>query len=234
VSDRRFWTDAENALLRAIYPHCHTADIAAWIGRTQGQCYQHAAALGLRKDAEYLASDTACRVSRSRRTAGMIANQFRPGLAPWNKGRSGAETGTGTHPNSRRTQFKADGSLRGAAQHNYVPIGSLRTSKDGYLERKVTDDHPVPTRRWVAVHRLVWEAANGPIPAGHIVRFKRGQKTTEVEQITTDRLECVTRVENMRRNSLHTIYPPEVAKLVQLRGALNRQINSRSKALEAA
>lgn len=75
-------------------------------------------------------------------------------------------------PNSG--QFKK-GTLNGAAAHNYVPVGSLRWSKDGYLERKVTDDPDlVPARRWVGEHRLMWEAAHGPIPDGHVVMFLDG------------------------------------------------------------
>jgi len=67
------------------------------------------------------------------------------------------------------------GTLNGAAARNYVPIGSLRWSKDGYLERKVTDDPSLwPARRWVGEHRLMWEAAHGPIPDGHVVVFLDG------------------------------------------------------------
>lgn len=216
-----------------MYPHCHTEDVAAWIGRTVGKCYQAAARLGLGKSAEYLASDTAARIKRGRQHPNMIASRFQAGLTPWNKGRDSRETGTGHHPNSRRTQFKADGSLRGAAQHNYQPIGSLRICADGYLERKVTDDHPVPARRWVAVHRLVWIEVRGAIPAGHIVRFRDGMKTTALEQITVDRLECITRAENARRNHPRS-RSPELAKLVQLKGAITRQVNRISREAQEA
>lgn len=223
---RKLWTPAEDALLCAMYPHCHTADVGAWVGRTQGQCYQHAAKLGLRKDADYLASDTACRVSRSRRTPGMIANQFKPGLSPWNKGTKGI---VGVQEACRATQFK-----KGAKPHTWVPVGTYRVSSESVLEQKLTDLPGPNTVRWFPVHRSLWQAAHGEIPAGHVVRFKPGQKTTVLEEITLDRLECVTRVENMRRNSVHTNYPPEIARLVQLRGALHRQINKAQKALEEA
>lgn len=123
--------------------------------------------------------------------------------------------------------------MSGRAQHNYVPIGSHRISKEGYLERKVTDDPAlVPARRWVAVHRLVWEAANGPIPKGHVVGFLAEKRTQIEAEITLDRLELIPRAELMRRNSLHTRLPKEVRQVVQLRGALNRMINRRAKAHE--
>jgi hypothetical protein len=231
VSDKRgFWTPVENALLRAMYPHCHTADVAAWLGRKVGPCYQHAAVLRLMKDAGYLASDTACRIQRGHQNPAMIASRIKPGTEPWNKGRKGL---TGVQEACRATQFKTG--RKPEDSRNYRPIGSLRITRDGILERKVTDDQSVyPARRWTPVARLVWEAEHGHIPEGHIVRFKPGMASTDPERITLDRLECVTRIENMQRNSVHTVYPPEVARLVQLRGALNRQINARTSALEPA
>lgn len=75
-------------------------------------------------------------------------------------------------PNSGQFQ---KGALNGAAARNYQPIGSLRWSKEGYLERKVTDDPSLwPARRWVGEHRLMWEQAHGPIPDGHVVVFLDG------------------------------------------------------------
>lgn len=127
---------------------------------------------------------------------------------------------------SAETRFKPG---RPACEaRNYQPIGSLRLNKDGYLERKVTDDPALaPVRRWVGVHRLVWEAAHGPIPPRHVVRFLPGQRTVVAEEITVERLELVSQAENMRRNTVHR-YPPQIAQAVQLLGALNRIINNRS------
>ena len=66
------------------------------------------------------------------------------------------------------------------------------------------------------------------MPVGYLVVFKRGMFTNVLEEITLDRLELVSRAENMRRNSVHR-YGPEIASLHQLRGAVNRQINQRLK-----
>jgi hypothetical protein len=223
LAPRRFWTDAELDLLRSMYPECTGQDVAAWLDCTPSRVFQMAKKLGIEKSAEFLASDASGRVRRGKQHPSMTASQFQKGLTPWNKGRDSTETGTGHHPNSRRTQFRKGRKAEEA--RNYVSIGSLRVCADGYLERKMTDDPATaPARRWVAVHRLVWEATHGPIPAGHIVCFLPGKKTTVPEEVAADRLECITRAENARRNHPRN-RSPELAKLVQLKGAITRQVN---------
>jgi hypothetical protein len=217
---RRYWTDAEIALLRDMYPDAHGEDVAAFLGCELGQVYRAAKAYGVAKSAEYLASDTACRIQRGKQNANMIANRFKPGQLSWNKGVKGV---TGVQDACRATQFKKG---RPACEsRNYVPIGSHRLSKDGYLERKVTDDPSMyPARRWVPVARIVWEAAHGPVAEGSMVVFRPGVRTAVLEEISVDRLECITRAENARRNHPRS-RSPELARLVQLKGAITRQVN---------
>lgn len=218
---RQPWTTEQLAALRQLYPDHQAADVARMIGRGTGSVHQKAAQLGLSKSEAFKASDKSGRILRGRKDPRMTATQFRPGLQPWNKGVPGS---TGLHPNCQRTQFRK-GEMSGAAQHNYVPIGSYRINGDGHLEQKMTDDPALaPTRRWTPVYRLVWERENGPIPQGHMVVFRPGMKTAVLELITTDRLECITRAENARRNHPAN-RSPELAKLVQLKGAITRQVN---------
>lgn len=100
--------------------------------------------------------------------------------------------------------------------------------RDGYLERKVTDDpSKKPARRWIAAHRLVWEAANGPVPAGYMVRFRAGMATTEESEITIDRLELVSRAYNMAQNSIHN-YPIPVKSLIRAVKRAERALENRS------
>ncbi|NDV77299.1 HNH endonuclease signature motif containing protein [Burkholderia cenocepacia] len=218
---RRFWTPDEVAKLTREYPNRPTEDLAAEFDCSEARVYAKAAELGLYKSAAYMESDRSGRIQRGRNDPRMVATQFKPGHVTWNSGKKGV---SGTHPNCQRTQFKK-GEMSGAAQHNYVPIGTHRLSKDGYLEQKVTDDPDlVPARRWVGVHRLVWEAANGPIPSGHVVCFLPGRRSAELEKITLDALELVSRAELARRNHPRS-RNPELAKLVQLKGAITRQVN---------
>lgn len=206
--------------MREFYPQLTGADMAEVLKRTTSSVFQRAKKLGLEKSPEFLASDRSGRVQRGKQNPRMVATQFKKGQQSWNKGLKGV---VGVQEACRATQFK-----KGRPAHearNYVPLGSLRICADGYLERKVTDDPAiVPARRWVAVHRLVWEAERGPIPAGHIVCFLPGKKTTVLEEVTVDRLECITRAENARRNHPRS-RSPELAKLVQLKGAITRQVN---------
>ena len=220
---RKAWLPADIEILRELYPHHSAKFVANVLGRNVSSVHNKAFALGLEKSDSFWQSDASGRAQKGKQDPRIKATQFKPGMAPWNKGKPGS---TGHHPNTKATQFK-----KGRApeeSRNYLPIGSLRLTKDGYLERKVTDDHPVPTRRWVAEHRLVWERAHGPIPNGHIVRFKTGMKTAIEAEVTLERLECITRAENANRNSFRR-FGPEMAQLYQLKGAIARQLNRISK-----
>ncbi|WP_369952372.1 HNH endonuclease signature motif containing protein [Ralstonia syzygii] len=214
---RRAWSEAELELLRQNYADSRAEDIARAVGRPVRVVYNKARQLGLKKSPEFYAGSQSGRLDGVRGMTG----RFAKGHTTWNKGVKGS---TGHHPNCVRTQFKK-GHMHGAAQHNYVPIGSERINKDGYLERKVTDDPKlVPARRWVGVHRLVWEAANGPIPKGHVVCFLPGRRSTDVNLITVDALELVHRAELARRNHPKN-KSPDLWRLVQLKGAITRQVN---------
>ncbi|MEN9489588.1 MAG: hypothetical protein RJA63_37 [Pseudomonadota bacterium] len=211
---RRMWTDSDREVLRRTYADYPTESIARSLGRSIGQVHQQAQSLGLRKSVEFIARTARERAMRP--DHGSHATRFQPGLVPENKGlrRPGWAPGE-----MARTQFKP-----GIVPHTWKPIGALRLSKDGYLERKVSEDSS-RARRWVAEHRLVWLAINGHIPDGCAIVFRPGQFTADLDQITTDRLECLTRAELMRRNTIHR-YPEPVKQVMRLRGKLSRAISA--------
>ena len=89
---------------------------------------------------------------------------FAKGAVPVNKGQTCAPGTGGRHPNAQKTHFRK-GSRTGKAAKIYKPIGTERITEDGYRERKVHDGLPMQSR-WQLVHRIEWEAANGPVPEG--------------------------------------------------------------------
>lgn len=197
----------EDEIIRRLWPINTAADVGSLIDRAPSSVDNRAQKLALRKAPAYIAATSTC---------------FRQGQVPANKGlrRPGWSPGR-----MAETQFKP-GVLQGRAADIEQPIGAERITKDGILQRKVNNDLPFQ-RRWKAVHAIVWEAGNGPIPAGHVVIFKPGHATTDASRIAADGLELVSRGELMRRNSYHNRYPKDVGLLIQLKGALNRKINRR-------
>lgn len=204
---RRAWTDIEVSVLRQHYPDTPSATLAQALERPVCEIYRKANALGLRKTAAYMASEAACRLRRGDNIG--IGTQFRKGQDAWNKGLHYTPGGR-----CAETQFRP-----GQKPHTWHPIGHERLTKEGYLQRKMTDTG-VTRRDYVAVHHLVWIAAHGPIPPGHAVAFKDGDKT----RIELDNLELISRADLMRRNTRHNL-PKPVADVIALRAALNRKIN---------
>jgi len=203
----RFWTPAEDELLRSRYADETAESLAEALNRTLSAIYSRASALGLAKSETFLARMR----SDQRQLLGVVgeATRFCAGQTPWNLGIRHTVGGR-----SAETRFKT-----GQKPHSWRPIGFERMTWDGYLERKVTDTG-VKRIDYMLVHHLVWRAAGREIPPGHALTFRDGDK----RNFDLDNLELLPRKQLMQRNSYHN-YGPEVAKLIQLRGAINRQIN---------
>lgn len=217
---RAKWTDDMLQIMLKRYPYVSTRVLASELQLSDSQVYAQAARMGLKKSEQFYATPASGRLGHGQG----FSCRFQKGHLTWNKGTHYIAGGR-----SEQTRFKKGRKPEEA--HNYLPIGSLRITKDGILVRKTTDDPNVfPARRWIPVYRLVWEAAHGPIPKGKLVRFKQALlKTTVLQDITLDKLEMVSMSDNMRQNSYHNRYPKEIAQLIQIRGAVQRQINKKMK-----
>lgn len=218
LGPRATWTEEQLDLLRTFYPKFKSEDVAFMVGHPLDAVYRKANSLGLKKTAEFLASPAACRLRRGDQVG--AAYRFQKGQTSWNKGVKGV---AGVQAACRATQFKP-----GQAPANTRPVGSTKFDKSGVLLQKVSDAKGNNSKRWRAVHELVWIRANGPVPEKHIVVFKSGMRTNVLEEITIDRVECISLAENMKRNTRHNL-PPELNEIVQLKAVLTRQINKRIK-----
>lgn len=86
--------------------------------------------------------------------------QFSKGHVPANKGKHPHHTG------GEATQFRP-----WHQPANHRPVGSERINSQGYAEVKVAEP-----KTWKMKHVLIWEAANGPVPDGHVVIFGDGNR----------------------------------------------------------
>lgn len=209
------WTAEQDAHLRAHFATSSAVDLAKLWGLGPHQVYKRAHDLGLKKDPNFL-SDLARRTNLAGRGA---VTGFKKGHVPANKGKKMRPE---VYAIAQRTMFR-----KGQKPHNAAPIGATRVNADGYLDRKVRDTG-YPPRDWEAVHRLVWIEHHGKVPNGKVVCFKPGRRSTVESEITIDALECLTRKESMRRNSVHNL-PAPLKAAIQTKGVLRRMINQRNK-----
>lgn len=200
VSYRR-WTPADDKRLVELYQDHKLADIAEKMGRSISSVANRRVKLGLQRTSEQQA-----RIGNGRFGAGQV---------PWNAGLKGRQAGG----RAGETQFK----LGNKPSNTWRPIGAERTSKDGILYRKVADTGHKPTD-WRAVQVIEWEAHNGPLPDGHIVIFKDGNR----ENFEPENLMALTRAENMRRNSISRYGEDYRSAAIQL-GWFKRKLNKLEK-----
>lgn len=211
---KRLWSKADDRELRRTYPHVPASAIARSLRRSLVAIYLRAATLGLHKSAAALAAHRRAGGDRLR-TSG-VATRFPKGHVPANAGlrRPGWAPGR-----MKETQFKA-----GVPSWRLMPIGATRLI-DGYIYVKVTDVPKVPyTVNWKPQHRLLWARAHGPVPKGHALVFRNGDRT----DVRLDNLELITRRALMARNTVHNL-PKPLAQAVQLLGTLNRQLRRRTR-----
>lgn len=116
------------------------------------------------------------------------------------------------------TRFK-----KGQTPHNAIGF------KDGdIVTRHNHKDRNSPPYQWIRIskgkwemyHVNLWKQHNGNIPDGYIIVFK--DKNTM--NVVIDNLECITKKENMIRNSIHQ-YPEELKKTIQTLSIITRKIN---------
>lgn len=216
---RRFWSDAEVARLRNLFPTRPTKEVARMLNRTVCAVNGTAHKYGIAKSQEFLDSGESGRLRKGHHDGRGSRFRFQKGIVPFNKGLRRPRWHTGR---MRETQFKK-GERSGMAARNYRPIGTIMPDTQGFLHIKVQDHegrmgwHP---EVWPMYNRYLWEQHHGPIPPKHLVVFKDGNRA----HCVIENLELISMAENARRNRMWNILPRELAEVIQLQGVLKRKI----------
>ena len=205
---RKLWTDSEIWRLIAFYPDQTNRTVARKFKRPYSSIVGMATTLGLRKTREHLS-----RMPHRAMIKAGEAYRFPKGHVPMNKGvKIWWDPGR-----SVETRFKK-GNVSKRWDPEIYQVGALRINADGYVDMKVKEG----LRAWRQLHYILWEDAHGPVPKGHVLRFKdRDPLNVEIEN-----LELIHRRDNMLRNSIHNL-PPALKSSIQLLGQLTRRINEK-------
>ena len=173
------FTPAMDDALRRIYADHTNRELAERMGVPRHRIAERAHQLGLKK----------ARATKSRTyqemmlSAGRRKGQFESGGVPWNRGRTGYSVATGWmhyKPGNRPPKWVPVGTER------LTPMNKSNPAAPRYLKRKVADPDV-----WQWVHHIVWTAAHGPVPAGHVVVFADGNTAN----ITLANLRCIRRAD---------------------------------------
>ena len=190
-----------------LYPHHSSKYIAELLGVSITKVYNTAWAANVKKSAEYMLTPESGRIIEP-----SVANQFKPGHTPHNKGKQlSAEIYEKVLP----TMFK-----KGNKPHNTKPNGTInvRADKSGRLYQYIK----IKDCQWELLQRHVWTQANGEIPTGSVVIFLDGNYLN----CELNNLQVISRRENMARNTIQR-YPAELQEVMKLTCKLKRKTNGK-------
>ena len=190
-----------------LYPNHSSKYIAELLGVSISKVYNTAWSNKVKKSAEYLLTPESGRIIEP-----SVANQFKPGHTPHNKGKQmDAEIYEKVAP----TMFK-----RGNKPFNTKAVGTINVRLDTkgrpYQYIKIKDSH------WELLQRYVWTQAHGEIPAGSVVIFLDGNYLN----CELNNLQVISRRENMARNTIQR-YPAELQEVMKLTSKLKRKTNGK-------
>lgn len=216
----KIWTSEEDKIIVEMYEDTSTKLLSELLNRTENSIYNRANLLGLKKSEKYLKSEQSGRIIKFSDLG--AKHRFKKGHQPKNKGLSISEfMSEDAIKRSAATRFKK-GHIPANAKKEGDGAISIRKDKSGHKYKYIR----ISLGKWELLSRVVWAKHHGQIPLDHVIIFKDG----DTLNCAIDNLECISKRENMKRNSYHR-FGKEIASAIQLRGAVNRQINKHLKKL---
>lgn len=216
---RQLWTGQELELLRAQYPHERASLVAAALGRDVDAVHRKARDLGISKTADFFDRERERAKKQAQSCSSMIATRFAKGHEPANKGVRRPRWSCGR---MRETQFK-----KGQKSWRTFPVGHIGPDPEGFLRIKIRE--PLYTGEPYTEYRplyakYVWEQLHGPVPAGHVIRYRDGDRAN----CAIDNLYLQSRADNARENQMWNSLPRELAHAIALNAALKRKLRKQN------
>jgi hypothetical protein len=215
---RKEWKARELAKIRREYPTVPGLLLARSLGCTLSQLYRAAHQMRLKKSDEVIAQMARERIADPNHPSRRY--RYPKGNIPANKGlrRPGYAPGR-----MADTQFKKN-ERSGVAAEKWKPIGTVVADAEGFLRVKIAERINGEPKGWAKeiwplLHWRTWEEHHGPIPPGHKVVFKDGDRAN----CAIENLELLSNAEMMLRNSIHNL-PEELKDTIMLLGRVKRKV----------
>ena len=126
-------------------------------------------------------------------SSGIKGGQFQKGSVPFNKGKKQKHYMNEEAINkTKNTRFQ-----KGNIPHNHRPVGSERTTVDGYIEVKVAEPN-----KWKTKAVVIYEEEYGKIPKGHKVIYLDGIR----QNLDISNLKVISSAEELIMNSNNLRY----------------------------
>lgn len=202
------WSQKNINLLLELYPNTNNKEIAAIMKISYSSVVNKAYYMRLKKSKEYLSS-----LPTEQLKIKGAKFHFKIGASPVNKGKKWKDfmSKEGMR-NSRKTTFKKGNVPHNTKKDNEI---SIRKDKGGRIYKFIR----IKSGKWIPLHVHNWQKQYGSIPKGKIVVFKN--KNTD--DCSVDKLELITKEENMRRNTIQR-YPEEIKSTIKLISKLKKTI----------
>lgn len=213
---RRTWSKSDLKLLKEKYTDTPMQELMELFGCSSRAIYGQCFAIGAKRSPEFIANNLGFKpgseVGKDLR--------FKKGIVAFNAGKKQHEyMSEEAIAKTLATRFKP-----GHKPHN-TKCGnnhiSIRNDKRGVPQKFIKLADGV----WVYLSRYNWEQNFGPIPEGHVIAFK-DRDTLNCEP---HNLMCLSKAENMRRNSYHNNYTEEMKEVVVMRAKITRRVKKLTK-----
>jgi len=202
--------------LKKRYPNEDTKELAEELGLPIDRIYYIVNKHGIKKSQAYL--DNWRLSGRGRMIEHGKAHRFTKGHKSWNKDKNPKDYMTAeSYDKLKPTQFKKGGLPPNTKHDGAISLRHDKTGVKYYYIR-------IAKANWILYHQKIYQDAYGPIPKKHIIVFKDRNPLN----VTLENLECITRIENMHRNSLHRL-SPEIKQTIRTLTKLKKTIRNGKK-----